>query len=536
MKGYHSFAHESKGLEYSDLSYVQNRRKHWRVNWKSQNEGVNMANVSEMQPTEAGNQAPPRASGTTSTMGRPRGRPPNAPKDPDHKAPEFFARVAAVPEADWGTRACIYVYMSEPVVNPKTFGENRYLLKSSAPLLDLEWLKQEYGSFRGWMTLNLRKVVRKDGEPPTDEIDRLNFEIYDPKFPPKIPRAAWVNDTKNRRWEALLPPEPTSSSAAAASLLDSIKVYKEIRNEVKQETPEPPDVSDQTKSTLETMKLAKELFGTPASTIAPKDPLELAVSIATTMTQMRAENPMVEILRDELKAMREAAEKAREREFQLQKEILDAKAAPKADSKSMLDQLLDFAADDQKLERVKRLAGIFGLGEVVGRTVKTTGFDVVREIFNSPFGANLGQGLGTWLSASANGVPVNGTAPNPAPQFNPPGAESDQARIQRIASAITNPMINEFFDPGEPGDVFAERVFDMWPDDFRFLQRLGADTIVGLYREHNQQLWTHLTNHPKLGNREQAFRAFVKDFCTWNPDQEPATAAQPVDDGFTEDN
>src|ERR1039458_4422539 len=94
----------------------------------------------------------------------------------------------------------MYVYVDEPCCNPKTFGESRYLLKSSVPILDLEGLKQDYGSFKGWMSLNLRKT----GKDATDEVDRLSFEIYDPKNPPKIPRGAWANDARNKRWLDLL--------------------------------------------------------------------------------------------------------------------------------------------------------------------------------------------------------------------------------------------------------------------------------------------------------------------------------------------
>jgi hypothetical protein len=486
-----------------------------------------MANVTELPPPEVleapdGVESPPTTAPTPPINKMRPGRGANKPE------PRFFDRVASVAKEDWGTRAFMYVYADEPVCNPKTFGSTRYMLKSSAPILDLEGLKQDYGSFRGWMTLNQRKT----GKDQTDEIDRYEFEIYDPKHPPKIPRSAWANDPRNKKWADLLPPEKPEPPNPAATLLESIKVYKEIRDDVREEViPDGAEPSDHTKNTLETMKLAKELFAPPLVPPAPpSDPFDTAKKIM----DMRSNDPMITLLLQRMDAQDKALEASRQREFDLLKE---KNAAPKTD---LIDRLFEFLDKDDKIEKVKKLLGLFGVNEATpGRSFRTTGFDVAREIFNSPFGANLGQGLGTWLSTlgSANGVPVNGTAPNPVPQFNPPGTESDQARIQRIASAITNPMINEFFDPGEPGDVFAERVFDMWPDDFRFLQRLGADTIVGLYREHNQQLWTHLTNHPKLGNREQAFRAFVKDFCTWNPDQEPVTAAQqPVDDGFTEDN
>ena len=170
-----------------------------------------MANVTEMPPSEAAESEDSAAeSAPQETRQKPQqskhagGRPQKGQqRAPEPKIPQFFERVASVPKEDWGTRAFMYVYADEPVCSKKTFGETRYLLKSSAPILDFEQLKQDYGSFKGWMSLNLRKT----GKDATDEVDRLNFEIYDPKFPPKIPRSAWANDDRNKRWADLLPPK-----------------------------------------------------------------------------------------------------------------------------------------------------------------------------------------------------------------------------------------------------------------------------------------------------------------------------------------
>ena len=309
-------------------------------------------------------------------------------------------------------------------------------------------------------------------------------------------------------------------------MLDAMRVYKEIRADVKDELDDQPDdAPDPTRATLETMKLAKELFAQPAAPpAATKDPLEIAVSLATTMMQMKADNPVVDILRDELKSLREELREARK-----------PPAVPAVQPKSFLDQLFELVSDDSKLDKVKKVVGLFGGGgEVSTRAPRMGGFELVREIVSSPFGANLGQGLGTLLTQLAtpatqpNGTPAaRPVSPTP---INGQPAESDQQRIQRIAATITNPMINEFFDPGEPGDVFAERVFDLWPDDYRFIRGIGADSIINLYRQHNAQLWAH------VAQREQQFRQFVKEFCEWQipDDEEPSapTKATADVDGF----
>src|ERR1035441_3688679 len=237
-----------------------------------------MADVTELKPSKPDKNGDPSAQNETdpATSAPPpqkpgRGRPPGSqPRPPEVRQPAFFDLVAAVPAADWGSRAFMYVYVDEPCCNPKTFGESRYLLKSSAPILDLEGLKQDYGSFKGWMSLNLRKT----GKDATDEVDRLSFEIYDPKNPPKIPRGAWANDARNKRWLDLLPPEPPPASAAASSLLEGARFYKDIREELKEEMAPTEPAQTRTSEVLETMKAAKDLFGPAAATgTAAKHPL-----------------------------------------------------------------------------------------------------------------------------------------------------------------------------------------------------------------------------------------------------------------------
>ena len=65
-------------------------------------------------------------------------------------------------------------------------------VKAAGGVRDLEGLKQEYGSFKGWMTLNLRRT----GKDQAEEQDRYSFEIFDPKHPPKIPRKCWTRSCR----------------------------------------------------------------------------------------------------------------------------------------------------------------------------------------------------------------------------------------------------------------------------------------------------------------------------------------------------
>ena len=106
-----------------------------------------MAEVTQMPPSETppvSNIPPEFEEKPTTPAPRKAGRPTRGNEKPiEAKTMEFFARVAAVPQIEWGTRAFMYVYADEPICKAKSFGEKRFLLKSSKPILDLQQLKED---------------------------------------------------------------------------------------------------------------------------------------------------------------------------------------------------------------------------------------------------------------------------------------------------------------------------------------------------------------------------------------------------------
>jgi hypothetical protein len=256
-----------------------------------------------------------------------RGRPKNS--DPPVRT-DFWKQVRQIPTADWGTRVYLYLYVLEPLCNLRQSGGRVYLNRYAEPVQDEHQICLEYGSGRYRLMLSYNKVSPDD----STCLSSHEFEIYNPQHPPKVPRAAWVNDARNAKWEALLPKETTQTAgaAAASTIVDAMKMVTDIRAQVRDEM-EPNEVPDpQTPSEMvQTFKAMKDILQ-PAGTTAAKDPLELATSLATTMMQMKAENPIVDILRDELKAMREEAAKGRDWEYQLQQQLMEAKNKPAADS------------------------------------------------------------------------------------------------------------------------------------------------------------------------------------------------------------
>ena len=94
-------------------------------------------------------------------------------------------------------------------------------------------------------------------------------------------------------------------------------------------------------------------------------------------------------------------------------------------------------------------------------------------------------------------VVINQTQPNGTiPQEHP------EQRIERIGQVITKPMIYEYFFKDAGGDEWAERMFDMWPEDYVFMRGLGADNIIARYRQ--SPAW------PFVAAKEGAFIQFIQ--------------------------
>jgi len=443
------------------------------------------------------------------------------------KVMTFFQRLQTITMADWGTRAKIRLYRLAPLIDRLRGSETKFIQVYEEPINE-QRIKIDHGSGRYRLYLNYKGPAEK-GE---KELDCVEIDILDHSYPPKVPGKEWMDDPRNNKWAWAKPPEvnPQPPATGLDTLVEAMRVTNDIRREVKEEM----------------------VPGTPATPPAPTavDPWSAAEKILN----MRSENPMVAILQQQMadnakaaEAERErafkAAEAAREREFKLQQQLLESKSGP---GKGIVDQLLELVPMLDKLEPVKKFFGFGnGTGEVVGRAARTTAYDVIKDIAQSPFGANLGQGLGILLSTLATpaAAHTNGAAPAAMPQQPPvvvhnpnlqtgPGApppgENPEQRIQRIGQTITGPMLYEFFLKDELGSLWAERMFDMWPDDYMFMRSLGPDNILMRYRQYTPA-WA------VIQAKEGSFIEFIREFCAWNPNDDDGPAPpNNDDDGVTD--
>ena len=166
----------------------------------------------KVQPIAADNPAeqtiPPTSLPPPSGRGRPPGR-----KDPVPKQMSFFDRLAKIDKQDWGTRAQVRVYRLEPIIDRLRGSERKYIRVYQEPLTE-EQLKVDNGSGRYRLYLNYKAAAG-----PEQEIDSVEIDILDMKFPPQIPLGEWVDDPRNKRWgwakaiiqqQAPQPPQPAA--------------------------------------------------------------------------------------------------------------------------------------------------------------------------------------------------------------------------------------------------------------------------------------------------------------------------------------
>src|ERR1035441_114907 len=388
------------------------------------------------------------------------------------KTPTFVQTMNSVPKGDWGPRANIYLYRVEPVIDRTRSGDSKFVNVYAEPVSE-DRVMADYGSGRYKLILNFRKPGAETG----DVIDSTYMDILNMKYPPKIPLGEWTDDPRNKKWawakEANgIPtgtaPAPTSSGLEA--VVDVMRATSEMRRDIREE-------------------MQASVPATPPAPAAAPDPFDTAKKIM----DMRGNDPMIAALMQRLDAADKAAEKSRDREFELLRELRQTAVKPVESPKSFLDQALELAQNAEKLEPLKKLWG-FG-GEVTGRVAKTTGMDILNNLVSGPAGTMLAQGLGTLLVnlprmfTPAEGAPGQGQPPPQPIVLSPPGApptqmpETPEQKLQRIGMTVTEPMLYEFFLRGATGDVWADRMHDLWPNDYAFVKGIGPDVLVNHYRQ-----------------------------------------------------
>jgi hypothetical protein len=493
------------------------------------------SNVVTMEPESAGNVAiaeiepetpfdgpPPPITSPALPLPAPAAPSPS----PQKRNPSFFERAQAIPKVDWGTRAFIYVYCLEPICNLKMGGESKYLVRLSEPIADEQALMVDYGSGK----YRLQLVNRKAGANNSDAIDTKEIEIYNPKYPPKIPRAVWMNDPRNERWAALLPKEePPAPATGLGTLTEAFKTFGEIRKDLREElTPAPAPPAP------------------PAP--PPVDPMEAGLRIANMMMTLKADNPMNEFYRDEMKALRDELKEERAETRRLLAEA--RKPAPEGEKFGIKQAITEFKG---LLPDLKEMFP--GMANAAGEITRgrTNGWDILRDTVTSvaptliDYAGKIALAYATRMPTPQNGqqtIPPNLqlAAPQGSPQPNgqPPAAgQQTPAQPQQMPPKffifLSQPTVRnalmKYFTEFKNGDIEAGMDFAQWASDAdgaEVLQdgrSLGSATIIGGLK--NSPFW------PLFAADEGKLVAFVDQVLAWSPP--PADTPDGGDGGDDDD-
>lgn len=461
-------------------------------------------------------------------------RTPPAKSEAPLKKPTFYDKVKRIPKEDWGTRAYIYVYCWEPICNLKMGGENKYLVRLGQPLYDEQLLMVDYGSGK----YHLKLVYRKPGGNDGDTVDTTEVEVYNPKYPPKIPRSVWMNDPRNEKWAALLPKEePPVQPTGLGTVTDAFETFTKIRKDMREEItpaalPPPPPPVDPVAQFRSMLQTAKEMMPPPQAPATDNKVLDTVVQLM--MKQLDASQSETKELRAEMR------------------EMMRTNKADHGDS--------SFEGMIDKFEKIApKLQGILGLGgEKLTDVVHGRKRDWWQELLINAAPQAM-PGLNALMGAAANyfmapkgpglgAPPANGqqqTLPAPANGTGQqqPTATADplqplrtkvggflQANLKPMQKYFESYVKGELSDPDDPESKIDGEDFAIWVDDafgsesLTDARSLGSANIVAMFQV--SPYWA------AIAPVEAKFREFLDQALRYTPmaqDQPEGAEGKPVD-------
>jgi hypothetical protein len=290
---------------------------------------------------------------------------------------------------------------------------------------------------------------------------------------------------------------------AANQFLEGVKIAGEIRKELKGESPADKPAQSGVGETLQ---------------------------LVQTIMAMKADNPMVDVMKEQLRISNESAEKARDREAALQKELRDSMRQPQQQGekfglKQTLSELKEF------LPSVKELLPQFG---EAARATRSSWIDLARDI--APGAIDYVGKIAYELVRRMPQTPApqqNGAQPAaalPAPSNGQPAAQQPQQatappqEIPAFVRFLSQPFVFDGFrryfdgylaDDGQTGADFAEWVFDGGgAEPLKNARAMGSAQIMALLKQ--SPAWVMF----RFGEHEAKLVEFVDSALTWSPPAE----------------
>ena len=455
-------------------------------------DGSNPANPNgEGLPEDA---APPQAAQPAEAAHR--GRPPGPRDITQTTILPFFRRVAGIHRDDWGTRYKIKVYRLAPIIDRLRGSENKYICIYEEPITE-EKIKHDHGSGRYRLYLSCKSPANKEEK----EVDRIEFDILDMNFPPKVPPGEWVEDARNKPWAWAKPPMPGAEAAAASTasdnMLEAVQVLGEMQDRADeranaradQNRPQPWDPFQQIKAVSDVAKdLASALKATP-------------------------ENPIPAFISEQMSAMRAELTAQRARSDALMDRLLDNAKTPQQQNGS-LSTIKELVSGIKEL--LPDLQGFFPKAdEAIAGRVARSHMGSWQEFFQ-PVLPGLVQALTPLIPFIAQKVagtasPQMPNRPGPSPAL--PGATQQDADLDGM---LLNALANN-----RTGADFADSVFSLRPLLYRQICSLGEAGMLAMLQQ--RPVWA------QIGALQGKMPTFIHEFVSYG--EEGGTDEEPAEPG-----
>jgi hypothetical protein len=469
-------------------------------------------------------QLPPN-SAQKQPVGRPRkdGLPAGSQTPPPLFKPEdFFLMLPTITAEEWQYRA-VYVYRHYPITDRRNTGNYNYITKYGEPI-DTDRIMRDFGS--GTYQVELVETAPNAGG---KKLAACSCRIMNMDYPPKVPAGEWVNDPRNADWEwcraKLGPQAQAAGGQTAEDIANAVtKVYREMHPESDKDEkgvlPAILNMIGQNQTVMMQMMDPSKQISTVSAIITALHPPKAAEP-----------DPLIQMLMDDRKAMREEMLEAR-------KQLMDRKP-----EKSPLEWLLE---NDEVMERARRL---FGKGNSGGAGQPSSSWVAVAEKAVEKLGGPLGQIAMAVTSNLMRGPqtqqpqrPATPTqtqslppaadqpqqqqrpAETPAQQTQPIPQDPDQMKamelwnkygnaIQQSLPFIIDKFRDEFPDGYECRDWFMspQRFGNVVWEGLR--TDIGTEGFIGLAKQW-PDVWKNL-------QPEEKFRAFIQDFFTRVGEERP---------------
>jgi hypothetical protein len=425
----------------------------------------------------------------------------------------FFEQMSKINTADWGTRAKVTLYRLEPLIDQLRAGNVKYINVYHEPV-DEQRIKLDYGSGR----YRLMLTFAKPGLSKSDTVDAIEFDILDQSYPPKIPEGTWIDDPRNTKWNwaKRFFKGADGDKPPARDILDDLDKLDQIQDRAAQRLRD----------------------ATPPQAIQPAtppsvDPIETAGRIIA-MTQGGGQTVLMEMFREELRAMRED-NRVLQQEARARAQAPVPPVPPPADPLDML------SANLEKFEKIKNVLAPKQSDSVISPNMrsKMSGWqefavNIAEKAFESPVIGNL---LGLFAQGMFNRAQApNGTAA-PIPQQltsagvmpNPAAPPNQMQQVIDFLNTIATPMLNMFGDDMDGGD-FAEWLYEGHGDTWIHPSGQSVQWYVGAKQIGAPNLLQFFQRSPywvKLQPQAEKFTKFLNEFVAWEIPKEPEADAAP---------